>query len=176
MSSNANSNDGWKTVPGKYVPPSSSAYVVPSLRKAPEPKFEDMFPVGLVAPVASKSTAAWGNFKEAVQKVNNTDYVPHVDEGILASFTNPLTGITTVVRDMVTHPNDKDDNTHIALSTFSSKLKKPVSSKRKMIDEDCDDDSFQEEQNDNADDVHCDSFSEPDSNDEEEVINDDVTY
>jgi hypothetical protein len=171
----SNSNNAWKPVSGKNVQP--AAYVVPSMRKAPEPTFDEMFPVGLVTPDAKKPTVAWGNFKEAVQKVANTDNV-HVDKGVLASFTNPLTGYTIVVRDLVRHPNinDCDDSTDInnVLPKFSSKKNKPVI-KRLVADDDIEYNN-EDEKNEVVDDTY-DSFSEDEFDiTEEEVINDDGTY
>ena len=147
-----------------YVPPSQRAaggYVPPGQRKAPEPTFDEMFPEGIL-PVAPVKKSVWAsNFKAAIEKTNDVPE-PVKDTGILASYTNPRTGRTTIVRDMPYHPNDivTDVVTDaVAVIPNISSIMKKVASKRRVLDDD-DDSSFHAEEESHVEEEHFDQYSE----------------
>jgi len=125
----------WTTVKTKAP---AGGYVPPSQRKAPEPTFDMMFPEGLI-PVAQVKKTVWAsNFKAAIEKKDDV-VEPVKDTGILASYTNPRTGKTTIVRDMPHHPYDNLIEEAVIVPNVSSFMKK-AAAKRLVLDDD--DDSF----------------------------------
>lgn len=163
------STNNWTTIKKKEKTAAAGGYVPPSQRKAPEPTFDEMFPEGIL-PVAPLKKSVWvSNFKEAIEKKNDVSE-PVKDDTILASYTNPRTGRTTIVRDMPFHPDDKVGIQEANVIVPNIKKKVPV--KRRALDDD-DDSSFLADEESHAEEEHYDNFSEEEEKDE--VVDDYVS-
>lgn len=159
MSTNTNV---WTKVKGSTK--TVGGYVPPSQRKPVEPTFDQMFPEGLL-PVAVVKKASWtSDFKAAIEKKNTID-VPVKDDTILASYTNPRTGKTTIVRDMPHHPCDSVVDENVIVPNIVSMMKKAMV-KRRILDDD-DDSTFQVETESHVEEEQYDQFSEPPEDEEE---------
>ena len=97
--------------------PVKKAYVPPAQRSNSSSNkvtgtFDEMFPVTAVAAAAAAAPASWqgGNFLEFLKnkELAALNEAP-IDNGILASHTNVLTGKTFVARDLVLEESDDDD-------------------------------------------------------------------
>jgi hypothetical protein len=152
-------NNTWTKV-NAAAKPKATGYVPPSMRKpeaAPEQSFDEMFPEGLL-PVAPVKKTVWAsNFKAAIEKKDTVE-TPVKDDTILASYTNPRTGRTTIVRDMPFHPDDNVVEASIAVPNISIIMKK-VAAKRRALDDD-DDSSFHADEESHVEEEHYDHYSE----------------
>lgn len=159
MSTNTNV---WTKVKGSTK--AVGGYVPPSQRKPAEPTFDEMFPEGLL-PVAPVKKATWtSDFKAAIEKKNVIE-TPDRDDTILYSYTNPITGRTTVLRNMLHHPDDNTVDETVAVPNIVSIMKKTMV-KRRILDDD-DDSTFQVETESHMEEEHFDQYSEPPEDEEE---------
>ena len=155
-------NNTWTKVKGSTK--AVGGYVPPNQRKPAEPTFDEMFPEGLL-PVAPVKKNVWAsNFKAAIEKKDAIE-VPDKDDNILYSYTNPITGKTTVLRNMTHHPDDDLVEVPAVVPNISSIMKK-VSAKRRILDDD-DDSTFHAETESHVEEEHYDHYSEPPEDEEE---------
>jgi hypothetical protein len=147
-------SNAWTTVKTKAP---VGGYVPPSQRKPKEPTFDELFPEGLL-PVAPVKKSAWtSDFKAAIEKKTDV-IVPDRGNSILASYTNPITGKTTIVRDMPHHPHDNVQEPDVVIPNIVSIIKK-TAAKRRVLDDD--DDSFvQAETESHVEETDYDHYSE----------------
>ncbi len=148
--------------------PVNSSYVAPGMRKVAEQTFDQMYPEVLTAPAKKDVGTSWsGNFKAAIEKA--AEVAATEDKSILASHTNTLTGKRMIVRDMGPIEGDDDE---LGWFPDMNKLEKRRAATRRQQEQDDETDSYTatETQSEHADDSQYDSYSEPDSNEEEEVL------
>ena len=151
--------------------PVSTGYVAPGMRKAPEQSFDQMYPEVLSAPVKKELGASWsGNFKAAIEKAVEVEATE--DKSILVSYTNRITGRRMIVRDIGPSVEDDDDKVLVGFPDMNKLERRRAATEAasRQQDDESDCHTAAETQSEQADDSQYDSYSEPDSNEEEEVL------
>ena len=104
--------------------PVKKAYVPPGQRSqgsGSSQTFDEMFPTALGSAATAVGTVSWqgGNFLEFLKnKELAAQNEAPVDNGILASHTNVLTGKTFVARDLVLEESDDDSGGYVGPKKF----------------------------------------------------------
>lgn len=173
-------------VPNKYVPPGQR------LQQQPTQTFDEMFPIALSTAAFASPTvgpvgpgpAQWqaGNFIEFLKKkeLEAQNEAP-IDDSILASHTNVLTGKTIVVRDLVLD-EEESDTSYVGPKNFYARqevrLQQQAAARLQMMRqrygfEDTDESSTSSVQESHGDDEQGDFYdNNSDSSEEEEVYSD----
>jgi hypothetical protein len=111
---------------GAGAVPVNKAYLPPGQRSANQGNggsqtFDEMFPTALGSAATAVGTVSWqgGNFLEFLKnkELAALNEAP-VDNGILASHTNVLTGKTFVARDLVLEESDDDSGGYVGPKKF----------------------------------------------------------
>lgn len=172
---------------GTGAVPVKKAYVPPGQRASDKQQqtFDEMFPVTDVATAAGAAVASWqgGNFLEFLKnKELAAQNEAPVDNGILASHTNVLTGKTFVARDLVLDESDDDVAGYVGPKNFYERqevrLQQQASMRLQMLrqrfeePEDGSTGSVQESHEDDEQGEFYDNNSDSYEGEEEEVYSD----